>query len=149
MVNLWPVADSGRTDQLLDGLQQRFETERLEEVAIATPDHPLRLGLLQEPLRGRDQDDRDIPGRGLVSQSANRSQPAISPWIRSTISNDGRAVSIWWNVSRDEVGRGDVVVLILQQVPDHIEELNRAVDDEDVLALHLLRSLPGSRRWNP
>src|SRR5215207_2633376 len=31
-------ANSGRADQLLDGLEQRIEAERLEEVAIATPD---------------------------------------------------------------------------------------------------------------
>src|SRR3712207_1753144 len=48
---------SGWADELLNGLQQRIETERLEEVAVATPDHLLGFGLLQELLRGRDQDD--------------------------------------------------------------------------------------------
>jgi hypothetical protein len=41
--------------------------------------------------------------------------------------------------ARDEVGRRDVVVLVLQQLAYHVGELDRAIDDEDVLALHLLR----------
>ena len=76
--------------------------------------------------------------------SAKKSQPAISPRIRSTISNDGLADLDLVKGLRDDIGRGDVVLLVLQQFPHHIEEGNRAVDDEDVLALHLLRCCPST-----
>ena len=36
-------------------------------------------------------------------------------------------------------------MLILQQLPYYIQEISRAIDDEDVLALHLLPVLPGHR----
>ena len=54
------MPDSRRPDQLLDGLQQRIETERLEDVTIATPDYPLRFSLLQELFRSGNQDHRNI-----------------------------------------------------------------------------------------
>src|SRR5688572_23395897 len=54
------LPNSSRTDQLLDGLEQRIETERLEEVAVSTRDHPLLFSLLQELLGGRDQDHGNV-----------------------------------------------------------------------------------------
>src|SRR5215207_385556 len=65
VISRWP--NSGRANQLLDGLKQLIQTERLEEVAITTPDYPLGFGLLQELLRGRGQDHRNFPRCGLMS----------------------------------------------------------------------------------
>src|SRR5215217_623853 len=69
------LPDSGRTDQLLDGLEQRIETKRLEEVTVATPDHPLRFRLLQELLRSRNQNHWNIARSRLPSQLSQQVPP--------------------------------------------------------------------------
>src|SRR5215204_7559424 len=69
------LPNSGRTDQLLDGLEQRIETKRLEEVTVATPDHPLRFRLLQELLRSRNQNHWNIARCRLPSQLSQQVPP--------------------------------------------------------------------------
>src|SRR5215207_2923078 len=131
--------DSGGTNQVLDHSEQVLQIEGLEEVAIPAPDGVLRLGPLQVPLRGGDQDDRDLPRGSLLPQLSEQVPPCLLAVTQVHHQQRGASGLDLVEGARDEVGRGDVVLLVLQQLAHHVEELDRAVNDEDVFPFHLFR----------
>src|SRR5829696_4470147 len=98
----------------------------------------------QEPGIGRDDQDRDAGGIGirvqLLQQLPSRFLPdgdIDNERIRLQRFDLGEGV-------RSEVGGGDVEALLLEQLTDDVEELNRRVDGEDVRTSHLTVRLHGS-----
>jgi len=99
----------------------------------------LLLGPLEVLLGGGDQNDRDLAGGGFLLELGEQVPPRLLAMTQVHDQQRGTSGLDLVEGARDKVGRGDVVVLVLQQLAHHVEELDRAVDDEDVLALHLLR----------